>query len=70
MSLLTIIGLFVRLTWFLGKEFSSIRKIMFEELEERDNRIVRLEYWAVTHGFQPGVNPMEFRGNGKHRGLK
>jgi hypothetical protein len=63
-SLSTIIGLFVKLTWWLSKEFSAVRKLIHENGEKRDARITRLEYWAVLQrsGFQPSADPLEFNG--------
>lgn len=73
-SMLTIVGLFVRLTWWLSKEFSAVRKLIHERVEaieddalpKRDERILRLEYWAVQKGFQPGIKPFNGGGGGHH----
>lgn len=64
-SLLTIIGLFVRLTWFLSEEFKKQRQLMWDIQRGLHDRILRLEFWAVRHGsgtFQPGAEPVELTG--------
>jgi hypothetical protein len=64
-SLCTIIGLFVRLTWFLSEEFKKQRKLMYEIQNGLHTRILRLEFWAVRFGkgtFQPGAEPVELSG--------
>lgn len=68
-SLLTIIGLFVRLTWFLSEEFKKQRLLMYDIQKGLHNRILRLEFWAVRHGngtFQPGAEPVELVDSPEH----
>jgi hypothetical protein len=64
-SLFTIIGLFVRLTWFISEHFAKQRKLMYEIQNGLHTRILRLEFWAVRFGngtFQPGAEPIELGG--------
>lgn len=68
-SLLTIIGLFVRLTWFLSEEFKKQRQLMYAIQDGLHNRVLRLEFWAVRHGngtFQPGAEPVELSDSPQH----
>ncbi len=61
-SLATIIILFVRLTWWLSKQFTEMRKLAYKLHEENNQRFFRLEMWANRRGFQPAIDPFEFDG--------
>lgn len=63
-SLTTIIGLFIRLTWWLAGQFSAQRKLSYKLHQENNIRFTRLELWANKRGFQPGIDPYDFNGSG------
>lgn len=68
-SLLTVVGGFVRMTWWLSVQFSEQRKVMYRLHAENNRRVTRLEYWAVMqrNGFQPGTDLVSMGLNGnKH----
>lgn len=64
---LTVVGVAVRMTWWLSRQFSELRKVTYSLDAKHDRRILRLEYWAVKqkNGFQPGLEvPGSANGSG------
>lgn len=65
-SVVTLLGGVVRLTWLVSERLKKINETLAEELKERDKRILRLEFWAVLqrNGFQPGMDVDDMHGVG------
>lgn len=59
----TVVVSALKLQRFITSEFEQHRKQMYRQLEQRDRAIRRIEYWAIKQntGYQPGVDPIEFR---------
>lgn len=66
-SLSTIVGLFIKLTWWLSNQFSQQRELSYKLHKENNVRFTRLELWANKRGFQPGIDPYDFNGGSDHR---
>lgn len=67
-SMGTITILFIRLTWWLSKQFSAQRDLLYKLHRENGQRVLRLEMWANRHGYQPAGDQFYDAGPGDGNG--